>query len=80
MAERAKNEGRSLSSTMTALVEQQPLKEGEERIHSVLFPNKMSHEQALTIDKFGDGLKYVSIIYIFFCFFIVTVNHTWVVT
>ena len=36
MAERTKNEGRSLSSTMTALVEQQPLKEGEERIHSVL--------------------------------------------
>ena len=72
MAERAKNEGRSLYSTMTALVEQQPLKEGEERIHSVLFPNKMSHEQALTIDKFGDGLKYVFdhifVFYFFYCY------------
>lgn len=54
-----KNKGRFLSSTMTSLVQQDPLPKGEERIHSVLFPNKMSHEQALVIDKFGDGLRYI---------------------
>jgi hypothetical protein len=42
---------------MTALVEQQPMPRGETRMHSVLFPNKMTHSQALVIDKFGDGLK-----------------------
>ena len=31
-----KNKGRFLSSTMTALVQQRPLPEGEERIHGVL--------------------------------------------
>jgi hypothetical protein len=25
------------------------------------FPNKMTHEQALTIDKFGDGLKTIEV-------------------
>jgi len=57
--ELAKNKGRSLTSTMTALVEQHHLPKGETRIHSVLFPNKMSHEQALVIDKYGDGLRYI---------------------
>ena len=54
-----KNKGRSLTSTMTSLVQQDPLPKGEERIHSVLFPQKMEHEQALVLDKHGDGLRYI---------------------
>ena len=58
-AEFEKNKGRFLSSTMTALVQQSPLPEGDQRMHSVLFPNKMTHEQALVIDKYGDGLRFI---------------------
>ena len=54
-----KNKGRFLSSTMTSLVQQDPLPEGDKRMHSVLFPNKMTHEQALVIDKYGDGLRFI---------------------
>ena len=61
LAGRMKNQARFLSSTVTDLVQQAPLPDGEERIHGVLFPNKMSHEQALTIDKFGDGLKKIEV-------------------
>ena len=54
-----KNKGRFLSSTMTSLVQQDPLPDGEQRMHSVLFPNQMTHEQALVIDKYGDGLRFI---------------------
>ena len=40
-AGRAKNQARFLSSTMTSLVQQKPLPPGEERVHGVIFPNKI---------------------------------------
>lgn len=45
---------------ISSLVQQDPLPRGDKRMHTVLVPNKMTHDQALVIDKsYGDGLRFI---------------------
>ena len=56
--EREKNRHQTLKTTLQDVISQKPMQPGDNR-QDVLFPNGVSHVQALTIDPHGDGLKHI---------------------